>query len=101
MTTILLERETSKYWNLIKDAGNEVKLALITLLSSSMTSDGNAIAVQSKPLKARRLNAMTEDEMEKEMKGDPIPLSDSDEATPSEIVEANRGKMVKGLERWL
>ena len=28
MTAITLERETNNYWNLIKDAGNEVKLAL-------------------------------------------------------------------------
>ncbi len=29
MTAIALKRETESYWNLIKDAGNEVKLALI------------------------------------------------------------------------
>ena len=29
MTAITLKQETESYWNLIKDAGNEVKLALI------------------------------------------------------------------------
>ena len=34
MTTITLKRETDTYWNLIKDAGNEVKLALIKKLAT-------------------------------------------------------------------
>ncbi len=36
MASILLERETNSYWNLIKDAGNEVKLALIKRLSDAV-----------------------------------------------------------------
>ena len=36
MTAIVLERETNSYWNLIKDAGNEVKLALIKKLSDAV-----------------------------------------------------------------
>lgn len=36
MTTVILERETNSYWNLIKDAGNEVKLALIKKLSEAV-----------------------------------------------------------------
>ena len=36
MTAITLERETNNYWNLIKDAGNEVKLALIKRLSDAL-----------------------------------------------------------------
>lgn len=36
MTTITLKRETDTYWNLIKDAGNEVKLALIKKLSDAV-----------------------------------------------------------------
>lgn len=36
MTAIVLERETNNYWNLIKDAGNEVKLALIKRLSEAV-----------------------------------------------------------------
>ena len=36
MTAIVLERETNGYWNLIKDAGNEVKLALIKRLSDAV-----------------------------------------------------------------
>ena len=36
MTTITLKRETDTYWNLIKDAGNEVKLALIKKLSDAL-----------------------------------------------------------------
>ena len=36
MTAITLERETNNYWDLIKDAGNEVKLALIKRLSDAL-----------------------------------------------------------------
>ena len=36
MTAIALKRETDTYWNLIKDAGNEVKLALIKKLSDAL-----------------------------------------------------------------
>ena len=36
MTAIALERETNNYWNLIKDVSAEIKLALITRLSSSL-----------------------------------------------------------------
>ena len=36
MTAITLERETENYWDLIKDAGNEVKLALIKKLSDAV-----------------------------------------------------------------
>ena len=38
MTAIALERETNNYWNLIKDPGNEVKLALIKRLSDAIAS---------------------------------------------------------------
>ena len=53
------------------------------------------------PIKARRLSAMTDDEMEREMQGEPTPIMSHAEATPAEIVEANRGKIVNGLEKWL
>ena len=36
MTAISLKRETENYWDLIKDAGNEVKLALIKKLSDAV-----------------------------------------------------------------
>lgn len=36
MATVLIEHETNNYWNLIKDAGNEVKLALIKRLSDAV-----------------------------------------------------------------
>ena len=36
MTAIVLKRESDNYWNLIKDASNEVKLALIKRLSDAL-----------------------------------------------------------------
>ena len=36
MTAIALKQETESYWSLIKDAGDEVKLALIKKLSDAL-----------------------------------------------------------------
>lgn len=48
MAAVILERETNSYWNLIKDAGNEVKLALIKRLSDAVMP---AVAQKSKKKK--------------------------------------------------
>lgn len=101
MTTVALNSEASTYWNYIKNASNEVKLTLISLLTASMNSSEEAVVEKAKPLKARRLNAMTDEEMEREMQDNPQPFTSADEAMPADIIEANRGKIAKGLERWL
>ena len=36
MTALVLKQESDSYWNLIKDASNEVKLALIKRLSDAL-----------------------------------------------------------------
>ena len=36
MTALALKKESDNYWNLIKDASNEVKLALIKRLSDAL-----------------------------------------------------------------
>jgi len=36
MTAIALDKETSNYWEIIKDASNKAKLTLMTLISASM-----------------------------------------------------------------
>ncbi|MCR5453798.1 MAG: hypothetical protein K6F33_02270 [Bacteroidales bacterium] len=36
MASISIEKETQNYWALLKDAGDQVKLALISLLSDSI-----------------------------------------------------------------
>ena len=38
MTTIAIEQETMNYWQLLKGASDQVKLSLISLLSSSLES---------------------------------------------------------------
>ena len=38
MTTLALEQETRNYWQLLKGASDQVKLSLISLLSSSLVS---------------------------------------------------------------
>lgn len=42
MTTIAIEQETKNYWQLLQGASDQVKLALISLLSSSLVSKKDA-----------------------------------------------------------
>ena len=73
MTSVALDRETSNYWDYIKDASQKAKLTLLTLISASMT-DEDVVTTRIKTAKARRLGAMTDEQMEREMQGTPIPL---------------------------
>ena len=38
MNTVALNRETSTYWEQVKDASQQVKLALISMLSASLVT---------------------------------------------------------------
>lgn len=38
MNTVVLNRETSTYWEQVKDASQQVKLALISMLSASLVT---------------------------------------------------------------
>ena len=40
MTTMVLEQQTKSYWQLVSGASDQVKIALISLLSSSLMSKG-------------------------------------------------------------
>lgn len=100
MTAITLDRETSNYWEMIKGASNQVKLALLTLISASMSGD-EVVITQKKPAKARRVSAMTDEQMELEMQGEPTPIVAAEETAPEDIVDANRGRIANGLEKWL
>lgn len=100
MTAIALDQETSNYWEMIKGASNKAKLMLLTLISASMT-DEEVVITHKKPAKAHRVSAMTDEQMEREMQGEPTPIMAAEEADPSDIVDANRGRIVNGLEKWL
>ena len=100
MTTVALNRETRECWNFIKNASSQTKLTLITLLSSSM-SNGDEVIVRNAPLKVHRPHAMTDEELERSMQGEPLPIVDNDNADLADIISANSGKIVKGLDRWL
>lgn len=43
MTTIAFQRETSAYWEQLKDASDQVKLALISLLSASLVTKDSQV----------------------------------------------------------
>lgn len=78
MTTLTLDRETSRYWELIRTADRRSKLMLITLLSSSLAEGDDSIAIAPRrPLRASRPGAMTDEQMEQEMTGQPVPLGDT------------------------
>jgi len=100
MTAITLDKETSNYWEIIKDASRKTKLMLLTLISASMVDD-EVVITKHKPLKACRISKLTDEEMEHEMQGEPVPIMIDSETRPADIVEANHGKIVKGLEKWL
>ena len=100
MATIVLDKETSNYWDLIKTASNKAKLTLIALLSSSMAEEDGVIIEKHKPLKARRLSRISDTDMEKEICGDPSSIV-ADEPDITKIVEGNKGRILSGLEKWL
>ena len=100
MTAIALDRETSNYWEMIKGASNKAKLTLLTLISASMSGD-EVVVTQKNPAKARRMSAMTDEQMEREMQGEPTPIMAAEETDPSDIVDANCGRIANGLEKWL
>ena len=52
MTTLALEQETKNYWQLLKGASDQVKLALISLLSSSLISKEDVAKSSKEPLQA-------------------------------------------------
>lgn len=43
MSTLTIEQETRNYWLQLKDVSDQVKLSLISLLSSSLLSKKNAV----------------------------------------------------------
>ena len=45
---------------------------LLTLISASMTGD-EMVITQKKPAKARRVSAITDEQMEREIQGEPMP----------------------------
>ena len=59
MTAIALQKETNSYWDLIKDAGNEVKLALIQRLTEALVpavKNTDSLSQAITPSLRRRIN---------------------------------------------
>lgn len=68
MTTMVLEKETNTYWNILKNLSAELKLSLISRLSNSLISEVNSATVSS--------DSLIDDIMENAPKN--TPLSDED-----------------------
>ncbi len=62
MASIIIDRETNNYWNLIKDAGNEVKLALIKRLSDAVLPAVSKKKVRKKKYTAKDFAGIWSDE---------------------------------------
>ena len=73
---------------------------LITLLSASMNNEEDVVVSQ-KPVEARRLNTIDDAVMQMTMQDEPTAIEATDETSLSDIVNSNKGKIAKGLERWL
>jgi hypothetical protein len=54
MNTLALEQETKNYWQLLKGASDQVKLSLISLLSSSLVSK-NAVTDSSETVSEAKI----------------------------------------------
>ena len=100
MTTVALNRETRCYWDFIKNASIQEKQMLIMLLSASMNNEEDVV-VRQKPVEARRLNTFDDEVMQMTMQDEPTAIEATDEASLSDIVNSNKGKIANGLERWL
>lgn len=73
---------------------------LIMLLSASMNNEEDVV-VRQKPVEARRLNTIDDEVMQMTMQDEPTAIEATDEASLSDIVNSNKGKIANGLERWL
>lgn len=62
MTARVLERETNNYWDLIKDAGSEVKLELIKRLSDDLMPVVAKAPAKKKAVKAADFAGIWSDE---------------------------------------
>lgn len=85
---------------LIKNASIQEKQMLIMLLSASMNNEEDVV-VRQNPVEARRLNTIDDEVMQMTMQDEPTAIEATDEASLSDIVNSNKGKIAKGLERWL
>ena len=104
MTAIALNRDVSGYWDYIKNASNQTKLALISLLSNSLMENESteAIGVAKHAVwKAHRTNSINDELTEKEMHGEPISLVEDSDTSIEDIISGNSGKIAKSVEKWL
>ena len=102
MPATALDRETLKYWDSIKGAGRETKLTLISLLSTSLkeSMDNDCVAPEHRrKLRARHRSVTAQ--LPSNYDAEPIPLPSETDSTLSGIIDANSGKLIEGLEKWL
>lgn len=108
MNTITAKTEAdliNALWNMLRTQSRRVKLSLASKLTSSVLEEENSIADLSetksrRKVKSRYTNAPSDAELEEKFAGKSVPQQ-SEDAPWSEIINANIGKTIKPIEKWL
>ena len=90
---------------MLRTQSRRVKLSLASLLTSSVVEEESALDnhLESQPrrkVKSRYANAPSDEELEERFAGKSIPQQPED-APWNEIINANIGKTIKPVEKWL
>ena len=89
------------YWNMLRSQSRRVKLSLASKLTSSVLEEEASLGGSSRRRVKRRFdNAPSDAELEERFAGKSVPAQ-PDDAPWSEIINANIGKTIKPIEKWL
>ena len=105
-STIRTEADViNAYWDMLRTQSRRVKLSLASLLTSSVVEEESALDNHSesqprRKVKSRYANAPSDEELEERFAGKSIPQQPED-APWNEIINANIGKTIKPVEKWL
>lgn len=109
MNTITAKTEAdvvNAYWNMLRTQNRRVRLSLASkLISSGLEEEESSYADMSekrphRKVRSRYANAPSDAELEKKFAGKSVPQQPED-APWSEIINANMGKTIKPIEKWL
>ena len=92
------------YWSMLSALSRTVKLKLASRLTDSVIAEETK--EQTSPqrkakVKRRAVSAPSDAELEKKFADLPMPRFPKDDFTSKDIIDANSGKMIKSIEKWL
>lgn len=108
MNTVTAKTEAdvvNAYWNMLRTLSKRVKLSLASKLTSSVLEEETSLAdtpdtKTRRKVKSRYANAPSDAELEEKFAGKSVPQQPED-APWNEIINANIGKTIKPIEKWL